>query len=62
MSIKLNDQLPRRERTTHFTFEQSFDMGNGTTFTIWQRTAAPTRAGGGVLPERLSPQEDAQYP
>ena len=36
-------------------------MGNGTTFTIWKRTAAPTRA---EVEYYLSafPEEDAQYP
>ena len=43
MSIKLNDQF-LAVRDQYFAFEQSFDMGNGTTFTIWRRTVAPTRA------------------
>lgn len=42
MSIKLNDRF-LAVRDQYFAFEQSFDMGNGTTFTIWKRTAAPTR-------------------
>ena len=43
MSVKLNDRfLAAREK--YFAYETSFDMGNGTTFTIWKRTAAPTRA------------------
>ena len=31
-------------RDEYFTQEATFDMGNGTTFTIWRRTASPTRA------------------
>ena len=51
MSHKLNERfLAVREQ--YFTQEATFDMGNGTTFTIWRRTASPTRRGG-VLPERL---------
>lgn len=42
MSIKLNDRF-LAVRDQYFTFEKSFDMGNGTTFTIWKRTVAPTR-------------------
>ena len=52
MSIKLNDQF-LAVRDQYFAFEQSFDMGNGTTFTIWKRTAAPTRAEVEYLSERF---------
>lgn len=60
MSIKLNDRF-LAVRDQYFTFEKSFDMGNGTTFTIWKRTAAPTRE---EVEYYLSafPEEDAQYP
>ena len=60
MSIKLNDQF-LAVRDQYFAFEQSFDMGNGTTFTIWKRTAAPTRE---EVEYYLSafPEENAQYP
>ena len=60
MSIKLNDRF-LAVRDQYFAFEQSFDMGNGTTFTIWKRTAAPTRE---EVEYYLSafPEEDAQYP
>ena len=60
MSIKLNDQF-LAVRDQYFAFEQSFDMGNGTTFTIWRRTVAPTRA---EVEYYLSAfkEEDAQYP
>ena len=45
----------------YFAQEATFDMGNGTTFTIWRRTAAPTRA---EVEYYLSAfkEEDAQYP
>lgn len=43
MSIKLNEQF-LAVREEYFTLVETFDMGNGTTFTIWERTVAPTRA------------------
>ena len=48
-------------RDEYFAQEATFDMGNGTTFTIWRRTAAPTRA---EVEYYLSAfkEEDAQYP
>lgn len=48
-------------RDEYFAQEATFDMGNGTTFTIWRRTAAPTRA---EVEYYLSAfkKEDAQYP
>ena len=60
MSIKLNERF-LAAKDDAFTFEQSFDMGNGATFTIWRRTAAPTRA---EVEYYLSAfkEEDAQYP
>ena len=39
----------------------SFDMGNGTTFTVWQRTAAPTREEIESYLQVFADQ-DAQYP
>ena len=60
MSHKLNEMfLAVREQ--YFTQEATFDMGNSTTFTIWRRTAAPTRA---EVEYYLSAfkEEDAQYP
>ena len=60
MSHKLNERfLAVREQ--YFTQEATFDMGNGTTFTIWRRTASPTRA---EVEYYLSAfkEEDAQYP
>ena len=60
MSHKLNEQfLAVRDR--YFEQEASFDMGNGTTFTIWRRTVAPTRA---EVEYYLSAfqEEDALYP
>ena len=60
MSHKLNEMF-LAVRDQYFTQEATFDMGNGTTFTIWRRTAAPTRA---EVEYYLSAfkEEDAQYP
>ena len=60
LSHKLNERfLAVREES--FALEATFDMGNGTTFTIWRRTASPTRA---EVEYYLSAfkEEDAQYP
>ena len=43
LSHKLNERF-LAVRDEYFAQEATFDMGNGTTFTIWRRTAAPTRA------------------
>lgn len=48
-------------RDEYFTQEAAFDMGNGTTFTIWRRTAAPTRAEVEYYLSAFAA-EDAQYP
>ena len=60
MSHKLNDMF-LAVRDEYFALEETFDMGNGTTFTIWRRTVAPTRA---EVEYYLSAfkEEDAQYP
>ena len=60
LSHKLNERF-LAVREEYFTQEATFDMGNGTTFTIWRRTAAPTRA---EVEYYLSAfkEEDAQYP
>ncbi len=60
MSHKLNEMF-LAVRDEYFALEATFDMGNGTTFTIWRRTAAPTRA---EVEYYLSAfkEEDAQYP
>lgn len=60
MSHKLNEMF-LAVRDEYFAQEATFDMGNGTTFTIWRRTAAPTRA---EVEYYLSAfkEEDAQYP
>ena len=60
MSIKLNERF-LAAKDDAFTFEQSFDMGNGATFTIWRRTAAPTRAEVEYYLSAFAA-EDAQYP
>ena len=48
-------------RDEYFTQEATFDMGNGTTFTIWRRTVAPTRAEVEYYLSAFAA-EDAQYP
>lgn len=48
-------------REEYFTQEATFDMGNGTTFTIWRRTAAPTRAEVEYYLSAFT-EEDAKYP
>ena len=60
MSHKLNEMF-LAVRDEYFEQEATFDMGNGTTFTIWRRTVAPTRA---EVEYYLSAfkEEDAQYP
>ena len=52
MSIKLNDRF-LAVRDQYFAFEQSFDMGNGTTFTHLEAHRCPHPGGSGVLSERL---------
>ena len=60
LSHRWNDRF-LAVRDEYFAQEATFDMGNGTTFTIWRRTAAPTRA---EVEYYLSAfkEEDAQYP
>ena len=60
MSHKLNEMF-LAVRDEYFALEATFDMGNGTTFTIWRRTVAPTRS---EVEYYLSAfkEEDAQYP
>ena len=48
-------------RDAHFTQAASFDMGNGTTFTIWRRTVAPSRAEVEYYLSAFT-EEDAKYP
>ena len=60
MSIKFNERF-LAAKDDAFALEQSFDMGNGTTFTIWRRTAAPTRAEVEYYLSAFAA-EDAQYP
>ena len=38
---RLNDMF-LAVRDQYFELEQTIDMGNGTTFTIWRRTEPPT--------------------
>lgn len=60
MSHKLND-LFLAVRDQYFKQVETFDMGNGTTFTIWERTAAPTRVEVDYYLSGFA-QEDALYP
>ena len=60
LSHRWNDRfLAVREES--FALEATFDMGNGTTFTIWRRTMAPTRAEVEYYLSAFT-EEDAQYP
>ena len=49
---KLNAKFAELRDGTH-TLAATFDMGNGYTFTIWERVAAPHSCGSGDLPPRL---------
>ena len=60
LSHKLNEMF-LAVRDEYFAQEATFDMGNGTTFTIWRRTAAPTRAEVEYYLSAFAA-EDAQYP
>ena len=60
MSHKLNEQF-LAVRDQYFELEDTFDMGNGTVFTIWRRTAAPTRAEIEYYLSAFS-EEDEKYP
>ena len=60
MSHKLNEMF-LAVRDEYFAQEATFDMGNGTTFTIWRRTVAPTRAEVEYYLSAFT-EEDAQYP
>ena len=60
MSHKLNDMF-LAVRDEYFALEETFDMGNGTTFTIWRRTVAPTRAEVEYYLSAFT-EEDAKYP
>ena len=60
LSHKWNDSF-LAVRDECFALEATFDMGNGTTFTIWRRTAAPTRAEVEYYLSAFAA-EDAQYP
>ena len=60
LSHKLNEMF-LAVRDEYFTQEATFDMGNGTTFTIWRRTASPTRAEVEYYLSAFT-EEDAKYP
>ena len=60
MSHKLNEMF-LAVRDQYFELEQTIDMGNGTTFTIWRRTVAPSRAEVEYYLSAFT-EEDAKYP
>ena len=60
LSHRWNDRF-LAVRDEYFAQEATFDMGNGTTFTIWRRTMAPTRAEVEYYLSAFT-EEDAQYP
>ena len=60
MSHRLNEKF-LAVRDEYFALEATFDMGNGTTFTIWRRTVAPTRAEVEYYLSAFT-EEDAKYP
>ena len=60
LSHKLNERF-LAVRDEYFAPEATFDMGNGTTFAIWRRTVAPTRAEVEYYLSAFT-EEDAKYP
>lgn len=60
LSNKLNN-LFLAEKDAYFTYETSFDMGNGTVFTVWRRTTPADRAEAEYLLDAFA-EEDAQFP
>ena len=60
MAHKLNEKFVA-VRDQYFELDATFDMGNGTTFTIWRRTVAPTRAEVEYYLSAFT-EEDAKYP
>lgn len=60
MSNKLND-LFLAVRDEYFEQVETFDMGNGTTFTVWQRTVSASRAEVEYYLSAFA-EEDAMYP
>ena len=60
MSHELNERF-LAVRDEYFALEATFDMGNGTAFTIWRRTVAPTRAEVEYYLSAFT-EEDARYP
>lgn len=60
LSNKLNE-LFLAEKDEHFAYTASFDMGNGTVFTVWQRTVPADRAEAEYYLSAFA-NEDAQFP
>lgn len=60
LSNKLNE-LFLAERDERFAYTASFDMGNGTVFTVWQRTVQADRAEAEYYLKAFA-EEDAQFP
>lgn len=60
LSNKLNN-LFLAEKDQYFAYETSFDMGNGTVFTVWRRVVAADRAEAEYYLDAFA-EEDAQFP
>lgn len=60
LSNKLNNVFAA-ERDAYFTYETSFDMGNGTVFTVWRRTTPADRSEAESCLAAFAA-EDAQFP
>lgn len=60
VAAKLNDQFLAL-KDTYFAYEASFDMGNGTVFTVYRRIVPATRAEANAYLSAFAA-EDAQFP
>lgn len=60
LSIRLNAQF-LAVRDAYFTLAETFDMGNGTVFTVWERTVPPSREEAEYYLSAFAA-EDAKYP
>ena len=60
MAAKLNDQFLAL-KDTYFAYEASFDMGNGTVFTVYRRIVPATRAEANAYLSAFAA-EAAQFP
>ena len=60
LSLRFNEEFVELRGSTH-QLAATFDMGNGYVFTVWERTAAPTREEVEYYLSAFA-EEDAQYP